>query len=361
MPFFVVERSSVDSSLSIPLPDAYPTREAAIAALSAAGAAGRVTLTGEVFIADLDSAIPVLVMQPIAAPVVVPPTEDADTESPAEETVEPGEPEPVEPEAVEPEAVEPEAEEPESAEPAMLDEVAADDVYTSWEPLPAAQDGAPSLADALKRATTTLEDEGIVAPDSIESAPVPGINDDTAAVAALLASLSGEVAVEPGVSAPVGDSASSTAGEWPWANVEAYEIPKAVEVEADEDGAPEADATEDAALESTSIITSAPPAGEDAYLPRPVILGDYPDAPVIEADDLIAGDESEVDSPAVETETTLLDDVTTGDEPAVAAYEATGELDLSEYTCQDCVYSNTCPKVGESSPADCGSFQWRSE
>ena len=41
-------------------------------------------------------------------------------------------------------------------------------------------------------------------------------------------------------------------------------------------------------------------------------------------------------------------------------YEAGSDLDLSAYTCSDCVYMNTCPKVGELTPQECGSFQWRS-
>ena len=52
------------------------------------------------------------------------------------------------------------------------------------------------------------------------------------------------------------------------------------------------------------------------------------------------------------------------DGPVVAldgGYAPAGDLDLGEYTCQDCVYSNTCPKVGQVTPAECGSFQWKSE
>lgn len=41
-------------------------------------------------------------------------------------------------------------------------------------------------------------------------------------------------------------------------------------------------------------------------------------------------------------------------------YQPAGDLEIAAYTCDDCVYSNTCPKAGESSPADCGTFQWRS-
>jgi hypothetical protein len=43
----------------------------------------------------------------------------------------------------------------------------------------------------------------------------------------------------------------------------------------------------------------------------------------------------------------------------VGPYEVSGELILERYTCDDCVYANTCPKVGESTPAECGSFQWK--
>lgn len=45
-------------------------------------------------------------------------------------------------------------------------------------------------------------------------------------------------------------------------------------------------------------------------------------------------------------------------EPA-RAYEAGGS-DITELTCDDCIYMNTCPKKGESDPSSCGSFQWRS-
>lgn len=33
--------------------------------------------------------------------------------------------------------------------------------------------------------------------------------------------------------------------------------------------------------------------------------------------------------------------------------------DLAEFTCDECVYVNTCPKHHEAVPAECGSFQWR--
>ena len=47
--------------------------------------------------------------------------------------------------------------------------------------------------------------------------------------------------------------------------------------------------------------------------------------------------------------------------PPSAAYTPAGDLDLDGYTCDDCVYVNTCPKVGQSTPKECGSFQWKSD
>ena len=45
--------------------------------------------------------------------------------------------------------------------------------------------------------------------------------------------------------------------------------------------------------------------------------------------------------------------------PPAKAYEP-GPVSLDEYTCEDCVYVDTCPKKEESAPADCGLFDWRS-
>lgn len=48
-----------------------------------------------------------------------------------------------------------------------------------------------------------------------------------------------------------------------------------------------------------------------------------------------------------------------GGETPPRAYEAGGS-DITELTCDDCIYLNTCPKKGESDPTSCGSFQWKS-
>lgn len=418
MAFFVVQRDA-DSALSIPLPSAYPTREAAIAALSAATSAGTLILTGEVFIADLGTAVPVLVMQ--AAPPQ--PSAEAGAVEPDSHVSEPADAEPVE----------------EMTAPADLDEASADAVYAA--PLLGDEQ---SLAAALKRAATSLEEEGIIAPESVAAAeeqadaedrpwewtnveayeapdepetaspPVAEVDAELQAAASDVdvpveaAALGGPLGTEderdlepvaaPGASDDTPDGMPATDSQ-----PEAEDTPAPSETDEaapDDEPSPyvEAPIAEiaaplgatgaeaglvaelsglnaldsdplatqiDVTLDDAPILTSAPAPGEAAYVPRPVILGDYADAvvPVLEPEpEPVAVEPLEVD---VEHPVGL--ELT--DDPLSAvladsiegAYEATGELDLGGYTCQDCVYANTCPKVGQATPSDCGSFQWRSE
>lgn len=411
MAYFVVERSKEDGTLRIPLSDAYDTREAAIAALSSATATGEVSLVGEVFIADLGSAVPVLVMQSAPAPVP--------SEVPAED---------VEVEAeVEAEAEEPAAEsldEDVSREPAALDEDGAVTAFSSWEPLEGIESSELALADALKRAATSLEGEGIVAPDSVLSGDEIEGAEVVEEASAPEAEAEEETVLETVLGEPPVESEPSSEDDrnWPWANVEAYEIKvdaDAVPEEADEEALESLEVTEpepeiveaettpaeepeEVLAEEAPIITSAPAEGEEVYVPHPVILGDYADAlpesepvDVLEPEagaDATAADEIEeemlsIDEPVsgvtiaedlvsedaeVEVEESAAAAATEDEEAAPVAeaddstpsvpevgYEATGELKLDEYTCQDCVYANTCPKVGQTTPAECGSFQWR--
>lgn len=410
MAFFVVQRDA-DSGLSIPLPDSYPTREAAIAALSSATASGALSLTGEVFIADLGTAVPVLLM---AVPAGRPADEPVVIDEPAADPI-----------VVE---IEPE---PEPQEAGTLDEQAADEVYSGSSILGDEQ----SLAAALKRAASSLEDEGIVAPASVDSAPEepqavenagtewPWANVEAYTAEADEPEPESEAAPEPEAeNEPVAEPEADTEPEAePETDIEADvapepeaepaaqpepepvveivpesddETPLEAEGEADSE-MPEAEppaatledeieespyleapaaevleplsiagitdtieqpsepAVEDVMLpEDLPIITSAPTEGEDVYVPRPVILGDYADVvePRIEV----------TPAAAVETDGDQMVDLAPAAEPAVG-YEAQGAVDFEEYTCQDCVYANTCPKVGEATPANCGSFQWRSE
>jgi hypothetical protein len=103
-------------------------------------------------------------------------------------------------------------------------------------------------------------------------------------------------------------------------------------------------------------LADEPPDLEAAVVPDSGI----PVAPVDEAP-APSETQTEIDEPAA--------DPGTGDllaEAGVAAevvdgpgFEG-GDSDIADLTCDDCVYMNTCPKQGESDPASCGSFQWKS-
>jgi len=346
MPFFVLEKAQSGGSLRLPIDGAFDSREEALAALSAAVAAGEATVTGQVFVADLDSALPVLVMATPVAPAAQSPVEPDVTEDAVTVT------------------------DPVIAAP-LVDEVADETgVFEAPEEARATEDVAVgiaggSLVDALKRAASSLEDEGITAPESINaddfSFEEDLIGEEEVVVVAedALADEADEGSgseAQTGLLAPIGVAEPMSAqaedapevleapADWPWANVEAFDESTGEEPEDTEEI--EAPGAFD---EPDTLITSAPPAGEDAYVPRPVILGDYTD--------MGDGDAGAEESPF---------DVVAADLKPVAAvesemaYEPTGELDLAAYTCNDCVYANTCPKVGEVTPADCGAFQWRS-
>lgn len=342
MSFFLLDRDRADGSLRILSSAVYDTRDEAMAALSTLAASGATTADHDVFIADLAAATPVLLVPQATAPLA----ESASAwEAPAEES--------------------PEAD------------------ATAVE-APSADEG-EGLAGALRRAATSLESEGIVAPESVPPAEevasvgeplapdadeplafvagsnveAPGDTDDDSAqstddLAAAIASLGAEApAAEPaepaetdvaepmGVTEPelVTEPEGAPDGGWPWANVEPVtpEEPSLEMAEADAepvDAGPGVEADEsvvepdaqpvvedDSMIRGTSI-------GEDEFVaPKAVIMGDYG-----------------------------------ADEPSSATppgYEG-GDVQLSDYTCEDCVYANTCPKAGESTPAECGSFQWKS-
>jgi len=457
MSCIVVERVAADGTVRVLVPHPAEDRSAALEALSAAIAAGDVTVSGEVFVVDLGTAIPVLLMPTPAAPVHA----DDVREAPA---------------------------------PASADTVLGD------------------LAEALKRAAVSLESEGIVAPESVESADDTGPGPDVERESGESARFLGEpveaaigapapaeedgspasalyaeepepaeevaapepftppleaIADEPGtvsigevaevavdgaeppsgaeITEPVGDDA------WPWANVDAFPSEETVAPEVEPEVAPDSvvgtasaegvtatppsdetsggvgdvgiddvhaaiaslgdpesvafvaqplsvsepmgvtdlpaegeaarvrtaiDALDEPAVTESPLIVPSLIEGEEAYLPKPVILGDYDDTPV--ADDLEKGssetgvaepafsDEIAVEEPSATGFSVAESVVAEGDAPAAAdpfaaAYEPVGGLDLGEYTCDDCVYVNTCPKVGQSTPAECGSFQWKSD
>jgi len=397
MSFFLVERERESGLLRLLSETLFDSREEALTELPAI-MADKAGGASEVFVADLDAATPVLfVPQPSST------APEAADESPAmPEIDEPTPAEEVKEEVAEVEeaiVAEAPADEP---EPEITETIVAETPADEFE---------SDLAAALRRAANSLESEGIVPPESIPAdvatPEVPSSLEDDA-VAKIVAELAADspatesaqpeaepealsdIAIEDDIAATIASLGApeeaeeapasiaeeeSPADEWPWANVVPVSEPAgddgAVEEPDDtQDGAPE-QPVEMSPDEVDMVFTSQDSAD---FTPRPVIMGDYADAPVVEVPaeevapvpepeaELAAEPEPAQDSEpvveiAVETQAPA-EEASVADETPMPAYEP-GDVSLEEYTCEDCVYANTCPKAGSSSPAECGSFQWK--
>ncbi len=69
--------------------------------------------------------------------------------------------------------------------------------------------------------------------------------------------------------------------------------------------------------------------------------------------------ETDVGAETIAEEAATASDALAEPEAPAQAYEP-GASDIAELTCDDCVYVNTCPKHHDTTPSECGSFQWRS-
>ncbi|KAF0208045.1 MAG: hypothetical protein Q8S43_05590 [Actinomycetota bacterium] len=424
MPFFLVGRSRDDESLTLLSTEVYETRELAARAVQSIALSGGIDVEAvDVSIADLGAAAPVVL---VGLPTLTPPvtdeaaagvweTPESDVESDAE-----------------PYETESDVEEAEADVEEVAFEASESDVEEAVLE-PPATDVDDALAEALERATSSMEADGIVPPVSggffadpeetafsspetpevddsldepvveeppvapveavafepfftpievepvfepvetpafepyapvdalpeVEEEPVPATKSEALTAPAdhpedmtsVIASLSalGDPAPEP-VTEPSGQATDAPVtnedGSWPWLNVEDVVIPSVVEelaasveeaaatpadelIEAPEpleSVVPEYVPEPTAAVEEPVIETLAP--ADDEFVPKPVIMGDYGNTTVVP-------------------------------EAPTVAYEPAGDLSLADYTCSDCIYSNTCPKVNESTPAECGSFQWK--
>ncbi|PKQ38632.1 MAG: hypothetical protein CVT59_00620 [Actinobacteria bacterium HGW-Actinobacteria-1] len=414
MSFFVIGRGRTDGLLRLLGQDVHETREEAVRAVQALAMAGAVSVDDvDVYIADLGTAAPVMIVgmpspsqveeatagaweAPAAAVVhdlpaadpgdvlladalqraasrlesegIVPPEsvgfegEEDVSLADVEVTLEP-----VEPEALDAEEIETAEEEPlTSSETSIF----VDDVETAVSEL-VIDDEAAGAAEYVG----VVVEPGIIIDQEEVAEPEPAVADDLSAVIASLGSLDSEPSEEPepvAAEVPADDS-----GDWPWLNVgevaavDVSEVPIEVpEVELEAETEPEGGFDVPAEAEpvvapvlepivyddsDTLIVT---PAIEDDFTPQPVIMGDYsvtsevvvPEAPKPEVD----GD-PDADAAGALADVASLPEVA---EPA-AVYEPAGDLTLDEYTCADCVYSNTCPKVNQTTPAECGAFQWK--
>lgn len=329
-------------------------------ALNALARGGGIVDSDEVFVVDLDSATPVIIMpqQQSPAPVVV-------EEVATPEYVEDAETAPEVETAPEFETA-PEVEEDASEETPEVETSAG-----AWE-APEAQpiadrpveDEPVDLTDAIRRATGALESAGIVAPESVAASPaeLAAAVEDLFSADEAVPVAEEERIVHTDVSeleeveelpvAPVEEIAPSA---WPWdVSLDATpEPPPPPIAETTDLPGYVPDPFEEPAKDVEDLVHG-DGGDETIALSRPVIMGSYD----------IPEDAAVVEEPARDEEAVSSAQPAEAGEPAAEsaaapAYEPGGS-DIAELTCDECVYLNTCPKKGESDPSSCGSFQWKS-
>ena len=235
-----------------------------------------------------------------------------------------------------------------------------------------------SLRDAIQRTTEHMAEEGVVPPESIGAA-------EPFESAAELEPQEGEPAehVAEG-SESVADETAETAAAWPW-DVAHDEQPPVPAV------APELafvySTLEEPAHSDEERLSPSADLGEDA---RPVALGSLVDSgeapvdsthevatahsPMSSLGELVGPDDGSdfIDLEEVAPDATAVpekledsagasesDDLeTTPEQPGFSAAPGAEKM-LRDYTCDDCVYVETCPNKDQRLPKDCGSFQWK--
>lgn len=369
MGFFLLERGDETGDLRLISDELFATRKQALDALTALSAQpGFEHRDAEVFVVDLDTATPVLLVATAApaptdapAPDVPEPVEEVAVDAPADEAPD-----------VEPAAEELSAEaEPVAEEPAEAD--APGDTLTAdagvWETpveavsaiddetVPASaeemtdessEEPGSDLAGALKRAAGALESEGIVAPESIGPAEVAAQAED--------------VAGEPAGTDEIVEAPAPADASWPWDTA-------APQGEAEAPAAYVPDPFEEPAADAGDLV-AVKADDETVALGRPVIMGAYSDdAPIPEvatsAADVPATEDEGWRSSAAPESTDVADmeiegilaDLEPIDSPPLVTPVTEEGVGLQ---CTDCVYDNTCPNKGDLDPSSCGNFQWRS-
>lgn len=388
MGFFLLGRGPNDD-LALLSDVAHATKSDAMAELSRLTAdPGFAHWDADVFVVDMDAAMPVLLVRPASAEkdkapdVVEAEFEEsaAAIESPEVEAVVAVEP--VETDAAEETA--PEADEALVVEEPIAEAVLAD-ADEAGEPEDAEGAGG-TLKDALKRTAAQMESEGIVAPESVGPAEETP-EDEQIAVEADIAA---EEIASPEQSAAPGEAS------WPW--------DVAQDSDAATTGGFSLSALEEPAVDVEGGMLRAGIDDETFAAAKPVILGAYGDeeTPSVDVElpvELAEEPAAELESaPAIEPEPepTLEpkpepesvpaaepedeadeisdfifdleasivetaqgeEGVTQGEEGVAQAPEAVAEV-VAGMSCQDCVYVATCPNKDQRDPATCGSFQWK--
>jgi hypothetical protein len=399
MGFFLLGRGPNDD-LVLLSDVAHATKSAAMAELSRLTADSSFAhWDAEVFVVDMDAAMPVLLVRPAAAEKEeAPDAVEAEFEESAA-TIESPEVEAVvsvgPAEAVTAEETAAEIDEALVVEEPIADAVLAD-AEEAEEPEEAEGTGG-TLKDALMRTAAQMESEGIVAPESVgpaeeTTAEETASDEQIAAEADTAAEESAEQPGAPGEASWPWDvaqesDAASTGGfslsalEEPAVDVEggmlragiddetfaaakpvilgAYgneDVPSVdteLPVESAEVPVPEPEAVPEIAAEPET--TPAPEAApEPETVPEPETAPEpEPDDEVDEISDFIFDLEASIVESAPGGEA-----VVQGEEGLTQAPEAVAEV-VAGMSCEDCVYVATCPNKDQRDPATCGSFQWK--
>jgi hypothetical protein len=387
MPYFLIAQDA-DGSVSLLSPVAWPTRSEALGELSRmTGRADFSYWESEVSVVDLDSAVPVLLVRPAGATEpssarVAEPLEAAEAEvaGAIAEAVESGaelhqeETEPAcETDASEYSAVAFEApEEPgvtpieaqlasrgepvEQAE--AFEEVEVIGRVEAIEATQVAEESEGSDADddlraALQRTAEQMEEAGLTPPPSAGL-----LGDEDARASWAVSGATDEVAT---MEEPDRDEA----GNPPIGHFELETVPAETPASAEEPAAPVSVAPTWPWGRTASAASSSAAAAPDLVEEESPASDEVAQAPVSEVVAAVAaepGDEAQPQAPDVgepptpaETSDFILDlDAVSA---AVAGSESPSPL--AGYTCEECVYVETCPNKGQKSPAECVSFQWK--
>ncbi len=389
MSFFLIGKGP-DGSLTLLSERTFETRADAMAELSRITADESFSLWDhEVVVGDLQGTTPVLLVRPAHATAPAP--------EPSSEVTATPQPDESEADLISTdEAV---------SEPASAPETErAPELSTGSE-----EEQTEDLKEALRRTTVSLEAEGIVPPESVGPAETPvvteaGVEEGESTAAADVdqgeGQGEGQEAPDAFPEAPDAVVVEADVPAWPWAT---KEEPKPFDL----------DALEEPGEDEGSLVR-APGDDETMSAARPVILGAYEEAPSADTSDVdalladlespevpdtssvreepssvvpipvppplpseessSAGAASEVADPSapdLARPQDVAQSMSALGSPELGAPESTGPgsdfVDLppvssdpiDNMTCEDCVYTETCPNKGQRDPASCGSFQWK--
>lgn len=273
-----------------------------------------------------------------------------------------------------------------------------------------------SLLEALTRTTIKMEADGIVAPASIGAVeqpdsdePVSVDSEEESAVEDRLEAIAEDLGLPP--SEPDSDDGMLTevdapvpeAPVWPWdvatespaedqaqaepedeaqveaeANPEPDEVTESVVAEKNEPvsdisepgsaGGLVLEGLEEPAVDAGGSLIATTIDDEGYAAARPVILGAYGErATDVEIDDeeivgpidpTLIPDEPETAEADADSDFIIIGE-SAGPGEISAGTSGEQASPLADYTCNECVYVETCPNKDQRRPEDCGSFQWK--